>query len=449
MKPFRLAAFDHSLSLRLLLFAGGMIAMALVAAWLVLGVLFERHAQRQLQTELEHHGVALIAALTLDAQQRPVLEHQPSDPRFSRPAGGLYWRVATAAHELRSRSLWDGRLPSLPDDASTGWLAFPAQGVFEERVLVVGRRVRLTADGLPVVVEVAADLSAVAAARAAFGQETAIFLLLLWIALASAAWMQVRLGLRPLRRVGSELDAMSRSIDARLNESAHPVEIQPLTHAINSFADRREQDVDRARQRARDLAHALKTPLTALRLQIDKLPPQAVQDMSHSLALLSGAVEGELARAGAVNEQQQVAVAEVVDRLFAVIKRTPDGSPLTFRNQLPQGLQVPLGMESALETFGALIENAARHASATVEVDGRQDAQGCVITIGDDGPGIPAELRGAALGRGVRLDQRGARHGLGLSIAQSFVESTGGELSLSDHALGGLCVRLHWPRAVH
>lgn len=448
MSMGRLAALDRSLSLRLLLFAGGMIAMALVIAWLLLGVLFERHAQRQLQTELEHHGVALIAALGLDEINGLLLQRQPSDPRFSRPASGLYWRVGTTQHELRSRSLWDGELP-LPAAISSGWQAFTAPGVFEDQILVVARQVQLQANAPTVLVEVAADLRQIAAARAAFGMETAIFLLLLWVALATAAWVQVRLGLRPLQRVGESLAAMSSSIDARLDEAAHPLEVQPLTSAINDFADRRAQDVERARQRARDLAHALKTPLTALRLQIDKLPPQSAQEMSQSLALLTGAVEAELARAGAVNGPQQVALAEVVDRLFAVIKRTPDGARLNFLNQVPPDLQVPLSMETALETFGALIENAARHARDTVEVSGRGDQWSSEVTVGDDGPGIPSELREAALGRGVRLDQRGARHGLGLSIAQSFVESTGGSLSLSDHELGGLCVRLQWQRASH
>lgn len=448
MQPGRLAALDRSLSLRLLLFAGGMIAMALVIAWLLLGVLFERHAQRQLQTELEHHGLALIAALTLDADHGPVLQRQPSDPRFSRPASGLYWRIGTSRHELRSRSLWDGELP-VPSSDSRGWQAFSAPGVFEDQLLVVAREVQLQADTPAVLVEVAADLRQIAAARAAFGLETAIFLLLLWAALATAAWMQVRLGLRPLQRVGESLAAMSQNIDARLDETAHPLEVQPLTSAINDFADRRAQDVERARQRARDLAHALKTPLTALRLQIDRLPPQAAQEMSQSLSLLSGAVEGELARAGAVNGRQQVAVAEVVERLFAVIKRTPDGSRLDFSNRLPVDLQLPMSMESALETFGALIENAARHARSTVEVTGQSDESGVEVLIGDDGPGIPPALREAALGRGVRLDQRGARHGLGLSIAQSFVESTGGSLSLSDHPLGGLGVCLQWQLAAH
>ena len=88
--------FANSLSLRLLAFAGGTIALALVSAWLVLGALFERHAERQLEAELERHGIALIAALRLDSQGLPRLDRQPADPRFDRPASGLYWRLRRA-----------------------------------------------------------------------------------------------------------------------------------------------------------------------------------------------------------------------------------------------------------------------------------------------------------------------------------------------------------------
>ena len=80
-----------SLSLRLLAFAGAAIAVALALAWAVLGTLFERHAERQLQAELERHGIALIAALSLDPQGMPQLERRPPDPRFERPGSGLYW----------------------------------------------------------------------------------------------------------------------------------------------------------------------------------------------------------------------------------------------------------------------------------------------------------------------------------------------------------------------
>lgn len=435
----------RSLSLRLLAFAGAAIAGALIIAWLVLGLLFERHAERQLQAELERHGLSLIAALSLDPQGRPVLAARPFDPRFERPAGGLYWRIKAPAGEIRSRSLWDGALPTPPAPPQRGWGVAGAKGPFEPRVLSVVRDVQLDRDGPQVLVEVAADRAPVAKARAAFGTESAVFLTLLWVTLAVAAWIQVRLGLRPLQRVQAELEAMRRDPSARLADAVHPVEIRPLTQAINAFADGRAADVERARRRARDLAHALKTPLTALRLQIEGLDPATAREMNHGLSLVSGAVEGELARTEGVQPARGVSISPVVERLFAVIARTPDGARLALRNATPPTLSAPLTEEGALEALGALLENAARHARSTVIVEGGEGAGGVWLIITDDGPGIPPELRAAALDRGVRLDERGQRHGLGLSIAGDFIEAGGGQLTLEDAPGGGLRVRLTWP----
>lgn len=440
------SAPNRSLSLRLLLFAGLMIALALAAAWLALGLLFERHSERQLQAELERHGIALIAALELARDGRPVLTRALTDPRFERPGSGLYWRATTPTGELRSRSLWDGAVPLPAQATATGWTSFQAKGPFEDHVLVIARSVRLDRAGPPMLVEIAADRQPVAAARAAFGTESGLFLVLLWFMLATAAWVQVRLGLRPLRAVGEKLNAMSNAPDARLSEDAHPVEIRPLTRAINDFADQRSADVVKARDRARDLAHALKTPITALRMQVEQLAPAARSEMSHSLSLLTGAVESELARSGETPTGNAAVAASVVDRLFAVISRTPDGARLQLHNHLPADLVIPLGEEPALEALGALIDNAARHARATVEISGNRDGPGCWIAVCDDGEGIAETMRPMALGRGVRLDTRSGRHGLGLSIAQAFVEASGGQLSLETAALGGLCVRAAWER---
>ena len=436
----------RSLNARLLAFAGAAIAAALVVAWLVLGLLFERHAERQLRAELERHGLALVAALELNANGLPTLTEQPFDPRFNRPSSGLYWRITAPGGELRSRSLWDGELRPPPSPPALGWGSADTAGPFEARVLVVARDIQLTSQGPQILIEVAGDRQPLKDARDAFGRESAIFLIVLWLALAIAAWIQVRLGLTPLDAVRRELDALRRSSSARLSDDAYPVEIRPLTEAINSLADARARDMDRARGRARDLAHALKTPLTALRFQIDAFDEETARDMRHSLGLVSGAVEGELARAGGrVSDSPGVDAVTTVERLFAVIARTPDGTRLTLTNRIPADLRLPLDEDAALEALGAILENAARHASTTVIVSGADD-DGLRLEIADDGPGIAEARRDAALSRGVRLDEGGPRHGLGLSIARDFVEASGGALDLAHTDGGGLRVVLRWPR---
>lgn len=437
----------RSLNTRLLAFAGAAIAVALTVAWLVLGLLFERHAERQLRAELERHGLALVAGLELDTNGRPVLARQPFDPRFGRPSSGLYWRISAPGGELRSRSLWDGELSTPPPPPARGWGSTDTAGPFEARVLVVSRDIQLTSQGPRILVEVAGDRQPLSEARGAFGRESAIFLAVLSLALGLAAWIQVRLGLTPLDAVRRELDAMRRSSSARLSDDGHPVEIRPLTAAINDLADARARDMDRARGRARDLAHALKTPLTALRFQIDGLDAETAREMRHSLGLVSGAVEGELARAGGRTYDNTGAdAAATVERLFAVIARTPDGARLSLTNHAPVGLRLPLDEDAALEALGALLENAARHAVTIVVISGMADDREIRLEVADDGPGIVEARRDAALSRGIRLDEGGPRHGLGLSIARDFVEASGGTLELDEADTGGLKVILRWPR---
>ena len=65
--------------------------------------------------------------------------------------------------------------------------------------------------------------------------------------------------------------------------------------------------------------------------------------------------------------------------------------------------------------------------------------------VDDDGPGIAPERREAVLGRGTRLDEQVAGHGLGLGIVRDMVEAWGGSLSLEDSPLGGLRVAISLP----
>ena len=437
----------RSLSLRLMTYAAGAIGLALIIAWLALGLLFERHVERQLEGELRRHGAALIGGLTLDPQGRPLLAAPPLDPRFDRPASGLYWRLTGPGGAVRSRSLWDGHLTA-PLAPAGAWTALTVLGPFEARVVRIARAVRPDAGGPAVVVGVAADHAAVTAARTAFAGDLAIFLAVLWAALTLAAWLQVRLGLRPLAEVSARLATLQVDPDARFDAGRHPAEVAPLVEAINGLADARAGDMIRARQRARDLAHALKTPLTALRAQAAGVAGAAGRDLAASLSLLATAIDSELARSQvtvSLGARQSVAARRVIERLISVLARTERGADLAFEVSLVDGLTLPMDEEAALEAFGALLDNAVRYARASILVTGEAGPGGVTITISDDGPGIPADWRDQALRRGARLDESSPTHGLGLAIARDFIEASGGHLTLAGADSAGLAVIASWP----
>jgi signal transduction histidine kinase len=299
-----------------------------------------------------------------------------------------------------------------------------------------------------VLVQLAYDTRLLGKARGEFGRELALFLVLLWGVLTAAAWAQVRLGLKPLDRIRTELAALERNPSARL-AGDHPREIQPLIGAINALAEAREKDLARARRRAADLAHGLKTPLAALAAQSRRArkagAAEAADGLEQAIAAVSAAVESELIRTRLTTVRHGIGrPRDVVERLIGVIERTEQAQVLAIEIEMPEDMTAPADDDDLGELFGALLENAARHARRRIRVSGASASGWTWVSVEDDGPGIPASGAKAALSRGGRLDEAGPGHGLGLSIARDIAEATGGSLALDDSELGGLCAAIRW-----
>jgi signal transduction histidine kinase len=442
----------RSLRVRLLLGAAVAIFLALTAGWFAMTLLFERHIQRRAQADLIREGKQLAARISLDADGRPVLSREPGDSRFVEPASGMYWQVTSEATSLRSRSLWDESLPRSDVAKARDWSTRIIAGPFEEELLLVERIVRPEVSGSDVLLQLGLDTESLSQARDEFGAELALFLALLWLILSAAAWTQVMLGLRPLTAVRNEVDALKINPRERLRAD-HAEEIEPLTRAINELAEAREKDLARARRRAADLAHGLKTPLAALAAQSRRArlsgATDAADGLDRAIAAANAAIESELARSRAAairasGSSASAAALPLVDSIVGVVERAEFGSQLVFDVNISEGLMIPVAAEDLLELMGALIENAARYARRRIQINGSASSGYGELSVEDDGPGIDPELMAQAIERGGRLDEIGSGHGLGLAIANDLAEATRGKLSLSRSALGGLKVIVAW-----
>jgi signal transduction histidine kinase len=439
----------QSLRLRLMALAAVAIGAALALAWAALSLLFERHLERQAQADLERLGGVLAAGITVNEAGALRLAAEPSDPRFQTPGSGLYWRLSTEASALTSRSLWDGVLPGADAARGDAWTAVVGRGPFEDEVMQVMRRIQPSADGAAVLVQIAEDHGAVDAAQAGFAGELGLSLAILWASLLAAAWAQIVWGLQPLGAVQRALDALRTDPAARLKQADFPAEVAPLADEINKLADARAADMVRARSRAQDLAHALKTPLTALKLQVADLPDHLRTELDRSLVVLQQAIGAELAASAPArfDSAAHCLIAPVMDRLIAVIGRAHAERNVRITKECAPFHGAPITQDVALELFGAVMDNAAKHARAMVRISSLAADGQIQIAIDDDGPGIPDDQMTHVVERGARLDQRSAGQGLGLAIATDLAHSTGGDLRLSRSALGGLCVRVTWPIA--
>lgn len=445
----------RSLRLRLLLGAGAAIFAAMLVAWLVMVLLFARHIERRAADELAIDANELLADLRISADGRPVVDRLPADPRFDLPASGLYWQVSTDAGQLRSRSLWDENLAAEGPMPAGGWTSRTLPGPFGRRIFLLERWVVLEEGGTQVLVQFARDEDDLRVARREFGVELALFLALLWVALLAAAWVQVRLGLAPLARVRAELSALRRNPAARM-EAGHATEIEPLTQAINDLAEARERDLTRARRRAADLAHSLKTPLAALAAQSRGARAEgaaaSADGLDRAIAAVGAAVEAELARSRAAairqgGEGMVTLVLPAVERVVGVVERTEIGSRVVFDIDVPDGQHLALAADDLTELLGALVENAARFARRMVRVSSSREEGATLLLVEDDGHGLDISAETALL-RGGRVDESGLGHdGLGLAIVRDLVEATCGVIELSPSPLGGLRVAIRWPEA--
>jgi signal transduction histidine kinase len=269
--------------------------------------------------------------------------------------------------------------------------------------------------------------------------------------LLAAIFVQITVGLAPLEKLRVAVRDVLARRTGRLDVAA-PSEVQPLADEINRLLAAQEKALARARSRATDLAHGLKTPLQVLSGDIRTLRAKGDAALADEIEKSAGAIrrhiDRELARARlapGVSGRAECHVAEAAARIVGVVKRTPEGERLKFSIEVAEYLTAPIDEGDLSEILGNLIENAARFAKSSIRVIASNAADATTITIADDGPGIAATDKELVLSRGVRLDTNNGGNGLGLAIVSDIVEAYGGRLTMAD-GLPGLKVTIFLPR---
>ncbi len=458
-----------SLRLRLLGLTAAGLALALLLAWFVLGGLFRDEVMRQFRQALEQQLDQLTARVEFDALGGPIVnEAGLSDPRWQKPYSGLYWQISSNDQSalLRSRSLWDTRLANAADDLGDATVhAHVATGPQGVPLLVLERVVR-SVDRREAQwrLLVAADTRAVQDAVGRFSGVLGLSLLALLALLLAAAWAQVALGLAPLRALQQALAALQAGRTQRLQGLA-PLEVQPLVDGFNAVLERHAQLLQRARQQAGDLAHAVKTPLAVLGLAAEAViakpsgataPSVDAQLVLEQVEQVRRQVDWHLARARATGGHglpgHRVEMAPVVRDLLRVMDKVHAARALTLRCAHINADLAFAGEEQDLqEILGNLFDNACKWAHKVVSVDvqrAREMATSMlVVTVQDDGPGIATQQRDSMLARGARIDESVSGSGLGLAIVADRIGAYGGTMMLETAPLGGLQVVIQLPAA--
>lgn len=440
-------------------------ALLLIALWAYLG------AQRILHRELDH-GLAAAAELEADvlAAGHAIPRHT-APPDFNAfvstvnrfvvvrdPDGAILAANTTLAADLpvnmesvelarRGTRVW----------ATQKWHGTSIRSVY----MSPGH-----GDAIGNVIQVSASLDPLHAAN-----REILFLMLGTVLLGTvattigAAWLAGSATLPVLDITEQAHGIQGGTVGQRITAHGDVEEFQGLVRVLNGMLERLEQILASQRRMIADAGHDLRTPLTAMRgeleiaLRGERSPAdyravlqsvleevEWLESISESLVLLAR-VEG-----GALKPNRfEMAITPLLSRAVQRAQSRANGREIRWRAPATDSPTAEVDERMLTAVIDQLLDNAIRHTPPGTEVDVGVEASGrlLTITVEDSGPGISSDRLPHLFERFYREDAartRVAGAGLGLCIASAIVEAHGGTIRASRSKHGGLCITIQVPR---
>jgi signal transduction histidine kinase len=315
-----------------------------------------------------------------------------------------------------------------------------------------------TSDGLRIVL-VARALVDVLDTTTVITRLLIIGLPLLVAVVALTTWFAVGRALAPVEAIRREVDEISAAqLHRRVPQPKRDDEIGRLAATMNRMLERLENARNSQRRFVSDASHELRSPITTIR-----------QHAEVALAHPDRVTASELAEVVLAEQQRMQRLVEDLlllaraDEHVPLAREAVDLDDLAFeeghRLRSTTSKRVDTSGVSAARVHGDtdalrrmfrnVGENAARHASSRVDINLAERGREVVLTVDDDGPGIPEAERDRVLQRFVRLDEARSRDeggsGLGLSIVDGVVRAHGGTVSIGQSPLGGARITVRLP----
>lgn len=286
---------------------------------------------------------------------------------------------------------------------------------------------------------------------------------LLIVLVVVTTWLVVGRALSPVERMRRQVDAVTATtLTERLDEPVTDDEIGRLARTMNGMLDRLEASQATQRRFISDASHELKSPLTALRqyAEVARDHPERISKEELGDAVLEEGgrlerlVQGMLvlARADEGALRLELGDVDLDDLLLDEARRMRGAGMLSVDTSGIAAARVRGDVGLLRQLVRNLVDNAARHAHAVIAltVGPGPDGASAMLTVCDDGDGIPAADRERVFDRFVRLDDARARDtggsGLGLAIVREIALAHGGSVRIEDATgLGGACVRVTLP----
>ncbi len=275
------------------------------------------------------------------------------------------------------------------------------------------------------------------------------YLLFFAACVAALAYAVARMATRPIARLAQAAKGLSEDLDQRpLDESSGPAEVRRAAAAFNAMQARIRRHLQERTQMLAAISHDLQTPLTRLRLRLEKVGDEALRaKLIEDMTAMQDMVREGLELARSLDSPEAVQTIEL-DALVGSVCADLADSGMDVTAEGRAGASVRANATALRRCLGNLIENAVKYGGhARVHV-ARQDGQ-ARITVRDGGPGIPEGELEKVFEPFYRLEVSRSREtggtGLGLPIARNIAVRLGGTLTLRNHPEGGLEAELQLP----
>ncbi|WP_424628037.1 ATP-binding protein [Bradyrhizobium sp. SYSU BS000235] len=285
---------------------------------------------------------------------------------------------------------------------------------------------------------------------AAYASNSEIFLF--WMVGTSSillivAVLFLRNQIKPILRLADAAENFGKGREAPDFRPRGAREVRRAAQAFMEMKARVERSIEQRTAMLAGVSHDLRTILTRFKLELALIgnSPE-VDGMRKDVDEMSGMLEAYLAfaRGDGGEQARPTDMEQALEELRSDAERQGHVATVTFHG-LPVVTVKPASFKRCLAN---LVSNAARHAD-TINITGHRDHRYLIVTIDDDGPGIPQNMREEVFKPFLRLDdarnQDEGGTGLGLAIARDIARSHGGDITLGDSPMGGLRASVRVP----
>ena len=447
----------NSISVRLLLAAAVLMAIFIGVTTLVIQHTVDERAELAQQERMQGQIYTLLGVTDIgDDGEIDIHAADLPNGLMRQPASGIYAEVRDAAEQQiwHSPSLTTP-VPSSTDGAIGQWM-FSTESDEQLGPLFI---MRFAVEWLLPAGTTAAYQFIVADSSDDFNQQRSLFNRNLWIAMLTMGLflllsmaLVLAWGLSPIRRLSKQLNEIESGTRESLPVDA-PVELHPLASSINMLVASERSRQKRYRQTLDDLAHSLKTPLSVLRNsgQDSSVSGDGVtgdKEFVRQADRMEQIISYHTKRADAGTKRlltSPVSPVEPANRIIRSLEKVYHDRNIQFNNQIDPQALVRVEEADLMEIFGNLLENACKYGASVITLHNDAKDNQTILTIDDDGPGIPQGMHERLLTRGVRADTQVEGQGIGLSISRELIEGYGGELQLADSFSGGASVVITLP----